>query len=220
MSTIEATDQLLWEGIRQGNETCFAHVFNRYHAAMYNYGCKSCGDSSQVEDAVQEVFIDVWRLRANLTPTIGSLKFYLYRSLQRRIRINQGRGTAMQDLLALPVHETPSIIDNSETLLIEYETKSHLTSHIDGMLAKLPQRQVEAITLRYFDEFSFAETAQIMGVSEKSVRNFIYRAFVSLREDVQPALLSAVNIGAVFVSSLLVNFVDELTTLCEVSPLY
>lgn len=220
MARNEVTDQTLWDGIRQGDEASFAQAFNRYHATLYNYGCKICGDPAQTEDAVQDVFIDIWRLRANLTPTLGSLKFYLYRSLHRRLHSSQSRNAAMQDLLALPVQDTPFIADNSETWLIEHETKTRMASHVSGLLAQLPQRQVEAITLRYFDEFSFAETARIMGVSEKSVRNFIYRAFVSLRESPRAALLSAVNAGTVFITTLLLEWTAELAATCEVSALY
>ena len=47
------------------------------------------------------------------------------------------------------------------------------------------------ITLRYFDEFSMDEIAEIMNVNEKSVRNFIYKALTSLRQSREMLLISS-----------------------------
>ncbi len=179
---VEITDQELWEGIRFGDEKAFTRTFDRYHSTLYNYGCKLCDDSGLVEDAVQDVFIDIWRLRKNLTPKITSIKFYLYRSLRRRIHMGTIKALPIKELSILTGHEIPFIPDNSESMLMERESNTLLTQRLNSLLSQLPARQVEAITLRYFDEFSFPETAEIMGVSEKSVRNFIYRALVYLRE--------------------------------------
>ncbi|GHB82307.1 RNA polymerase sigma factor [Persicitalea jodogahamensis] len=179
---VEITDQELWEGVRQGDEKAFTLTFDRYHSTLFNYGCKLCDDSGLVEDAVQDVFIDIWRLRKNLTPNITSIKFYLYRSLRRRIHMGTIKALPIKDLSILTGTEIPFIRDNSESMLMERESNTLLTQRLNSLLSQLPARQVEAITLRYFDEFSFPETAEIMGVSEKSVRNFIYRALVYLRE--------------------------------------
>ncbi len=191
MVDTEQSDQALWEGIRRGDEWAFTYTFDRYHATLYNYGRKLCDDSALVEDAVQDVFIDVWRLRRNLTPNITSIKFYLYRSLRRRIHQGVTKSIRTTELSALSREEMPFIHDNSERQLVQQETSMLLSRRLQGLLAQLPARQVEAITLRYFDEFSFTQTAQIMGVSEKSVRNFIYRALVSLRQSRELILVSA-----------------------------
>ncbi|CAG4990920.1 hypothetical protein DYBT9275_00640 [Dyadobacter sp. CECT 9275] len=61
------------------------------------------------------------------------------------------------------------------------------------LLSQLPERQVEAITLRYFDGFSVDEIAQIMGVTDKSVRNFLYKALFSLRQT-REVLISSILI--------------------------
>lgn len=184
------TDQELWEGIRRGDEKAFTRTFDRYHATLYNYGCKLSDDFGLVEDAVQDVFIDVWRLRKNLTPNISSIKFYLYRSLRRRIHLGTIKALPIKELSMLTGAEMPFIRDNSETMLMERESSTLITERLNSLLSQLPARQIEAITLRYYDEFSFAETAQIMGVSEKSVRNFIYRGLVFLREWRESILVS------------------------------
>jgi RNA polymerase sigma factor (sigma-70 family) len=188
---LEPTDQQLWTGIRNGNEQAYTLIFERYHRTLYNYGSKLSGNSSMVEDAVQEVFIDVWRLRTKLTENVISVKFYLYRALRRRIHVASDKFPVTQELTLLPDQEMPFTQANSETLLIQNESNSMMSKRIRELLSQLPERQIEVITLRYFDDFSVEEIAGIMGINEKSVRNLIYKAITSFRQTPQHFLISA-----------------------------
>lgn len=174
---------MLWEGIRRGDERAFTRAFDRYHVTLYNYGCKLSADTALVEDGIQDVFSDIWRLRFTLTEQISSIKFYLYRSLRRRIHTSQKRQPRTEEISSLSDHYLPFLTNNSEAPIIDFESKTLQSRRLTELVNCLPHRQVEAITLRYFDEFSFEDTAQIMGVSEKSVRNFIYKALVFLRQN-------------------------------------
>lgn len=178
----DKTDQELWRGIREGDQSSFTDIFDRYHSTLYNYGCKLTADSAAVEDAVQDVFIDVWRLRSNLTETITSVKFYLYRALRRRIHVNSTKQPIAQEITMLQDGELPVNQSNYETSRIQHEFSSQIRNRIQELLNHLPERQLEALTLRYFDDFSIPEIAEIMGVNEKSVRNFIYKALTTLRQ--------------------------------------
>ena len=185
------TDQELWAGIRRSDESAFTAVFDMYHATLYNYGSKLCTNSAIVEDAVQDVFIDVWRLRHGLTENITSIKFYLYRALRRRIHVGVDKFPATEDIDLISDDSFFISTSNSETILIETESSAIRSRQIQELLSKLPERQIEALTLRYFEDFSTEEIAEIMGVSEKSVRNFIYKALTSLRVHRQTLILSS-----------------------------
>jgi RNA polymerase sigma factor (sigma-70 family) len=187
----DSTDQDLWLGLRKGDQLCFTILFERYHTTLYNYGSKLTTNSAAVEDAVQDVFIDIWRLRQNLSGNVISVKFYLYRALRRRIHLAHSKFPETREISAMYDHEEPVSMFNSETTLIENESSSVLAARIQQLLSVLPERQIEALTLRYFDDFSIAEIALIMGVNEKSVRNFIYKALTSLRQNSQSLVASA-----------------------------
>jgi RNA polymerase sigma factor (sigma-70 family) len=197
--TGEKTDQQLWRRIREGDEQAFTSIFERYHRTLYNYGCKLSTNSAIIEDSVQDVFIDVWRLRHNLTENVTSVKFYLYRSLRRRIHLAQDKFPITEEITLLADQEMPSNHANSETILIADESSSMRARRVQEMLSQLPERQMEALTLRYFEDFSIEEIADIMGVSEKSVRNFIYKALTSLRQNRQTLIVSTLIICLLFI---------------------
>ena len=190
-STGETKDHDLWQRIRVGDEQAFTAIFERYHRTLYNYGSKLSTNSSLVEDAVQDVFIDIWRLRHNLTENVTSVKFYLYRALRRRIHLALDKFPSMEEISELDDEDTPANHTHSEAILIEAESSSARAQRIQELLAQLPERQLEALTLRYFDDFSIEEIAEIMSVNEKSVRNFIYKALTSLRQSREILLISS-----------------------------
>ncbi len=190
-STGETKDHDLWQRIRVGDEQAFTAIFERYHRTLYNYGSKLSTNSSLVEDAVQDVFIDIWRLRHNLTENVTSVKFYLYRALRRRIHVALDKFPSTEKISELDDEDTPANHTHSEAILIEAESSSARAQRIQELLAQLPERQLEALTLRYFDEFSMDEIAEIMSVNEKSVRNFIYKALTSLRQSREILLVSS-----------------------------
>ena len=194
MFTGDKTDQQLWKGIRESDEQFFTILFERYHRTLYNYGSKLTSNSAVVEDAVQDVFIDVWRLRHNLSDNIISVKFYLYRAIRRRIHLAHEKFPLTEEITSMHDHEFPVNLSNTETSLIEHESSSLRSTKIRKLLSELPERQIEALTLRYFDDFAIDEIALIMGVSEKSVRNFIYKALTSLRQNRQILIVSSLII--------------------------
>ncbi|GAB4022026.1 RNA polymerase sigma factor [Spirosoma koreense] len=182
-SSIRLTDQQLWRSLCAGDESAFTTIFERYHRTLYNYGHKLTTDSALIQDAVQEVFIDVWRMRSTLSDDIGSVKFYLYRSLRRRIHRMQGKYPSGENIDELADHHNAPTAVTEEAVQIQQESQELVSRRIQELLTHLPKRQVEALTLYYYDEFSIAEIAQLMDVHEKSVRNFIHRALTSLRQN-------------------------------------
>ncbi|MBO9638228.1 MAG: sigma-70 family RNA polymerase sigma factor [Siphonobacter aquaeclarae] len=172
-------DIQLWNQFRKGDADAFAGLYQRYVGVLYNYGYHFLADAAEVEDAIQELFIDLWRLRENLSETT-SVKFYLFRSLRRRIRqVSEGRSLTVQipdspsSDHAIPSYEADYIFQEQHTLDLH---------RLREVLLQLPARQHEAIRLRFFDDFSWEQVALIMQMNEQSVRNLIQRALRKLKE--------------------------------------
>jgi RNA polymerase sigma-70 factor (ECF subfamily) len=62
----------------------------------------------------------------------------------------------------------------------ETVSRAQLLALIDGEVAQLPARQREAFLLRYWEELDVAETAEVMGCSEGSVKTHCSRAVHAL----------------------------------------
>lgn len=172
-------DTELWNAFRLGDKSAYADIYELYFDSLYSYGRKFIVDETQVEDAIQDLFINLWRTREKLS-SVDNIKFYLFRSLRRDIRrINEKENILKKvdfdSFLHTDNHpvEEHNIPDNDK----------ELTQKLVAVLKNLPKRQLEAITLRYYENFSNSEIAAIMDISEKTVRNTLHNSLSLLRKN-------------------------------------
>ena len=66
------------------------------------------------------------------------------------------------------------------------ETDAELTNELADVLATLPYRQRAAVVLRYYEDRSEADIADLLGVRPGTVRSLLHRGLASLREVIEP----------------------------------
>jgi len=173
-------DRLYWNRFRNGEEIAFSWIYQRYVRVLYSYGMKINRDSAVVEDAIQDLFTDLWRTRSQLGEA-QSVRFYLFRSLRRKIH----RSLRPEDEYSQPVNpETDyqqSVMASVEADIISEEETAWQTAQLNAWLTCLPARQYEALLLRFYQDFSYAEIAAIMNISEQGARNMIQKSLHTLR---------------------------------------
>ncbi|MBO0932007.1 RNA polymerase sigma factor [Fibrella aquatilis] len=181
-SNLTDTDDLtLWSALRSSDEAAFATLYHRYVRVLYSYGLKVNPNTALVDDAVQDLFVDLWRMRYNLGDiTADSVRFYLYRSLRRKIH----RSLRPEETL---VDESTDWVAGRadlpvETVIIEQEDDKHRNRQLQQWLANLSSRQYEALMLYYFQDYTYAQVAEVMQINEQSARNLVQKALHRLRE--------------------------------------
>lgn len=177
-------DILLWSKLKQGDRNAFSLLYERYVSCLYNYASRICKDTDLVEDCIQDVFIALWKYHKNLSPTT-SVKYYLYRALRSRLFKSAGAsGWALKD--GINWNEVENLVDISpEQELMASESVDERTRKLRKYLHNLSPRQYEAIILRFYDEFTYEEIADIMEVNPQSIRNLIHRGLLQLRQYAQ-----------------------------------
>ena len=170
----------LWEKIRLGNKFALAQVYDLFAKSLYNYGNKICHNPALVEDAIHDVFVDVWRLRENLTPC-HSVKSYLYASVRRRV-IKENQRNLSSIINDFPWDDLHLATLSEESRQIENETIDGQLKKLRINLSNLSPRQYEAIVLRFYDQLSYAEIGSLMNINEQSARNLIQRGIDHLRQ--------------------------------------
>lgn len=177
MNSQQARDTTLWKAFKCGDQSSFAEIYELHYAALNSYGRRFCSDLAQVEDAIQELFVTLWRSRERLSE-VDNIKFYLFRCLRRDIYKQQMRDERVSEA------GFEALLDLDDVLLDEQLfQEEELIFRIKAMLQNLPARQLEAISLRYYENFSYREIAEIMNISEKTVRNTLHNAMTQLREN-------------------------------------
>lgn len=178
--TIQDIESYNWDHLRRGEAASLAWLYDRFFGVLYNYGRKLCADTKSVEDGIHDLFVDLWRFRANLSPTT-SVRFYLYRSLRRKLLRNTAGEVSLIKNGVIPDHLLQTA-PCEEQVTIDRETDDRRLSHLKKLLDDLSPRQYEAMTLRFYDELSFVEIGEILGVNEQSARNLVQRGLTQLKQ--------------------------------------
>jgi RNA polymerase sigma-70 factor (sigma-E family) len=140
------------------------------------------GDRPAAEDIVQDAFLGLYRRWDQLPDTTMPLPYLRVSvlngcrtALRRRSRLTLWPGAGTEDgpdeISALG---TPAESAEASVLLSE---EQHAVA---AALRMLPQRQREAVVLRYYLDLTEEETAQVMGVARGTVKSATHRALAAV----------------------------------------
>ncbi|HAK78281.1 MAG TPA: RNA polymerase subunit sigma-24 [Runella sp.] len=180
----------LWIAFKKGDVRAFEQLYNRYFEVLANYGYRLSTDKQQLEDAIQDVFVDVWRRRQHLAD-VESVKFYLFRALRHQV-IRNTRNDLLETSEDINDFLDFLVAFSSEQQSIEQEIQVNQTQAVAKAISQLSQRQQEAINLRFYHGMSLDQMTQLMGLSKQSVSNLLFKAYSVLRltiKGIQPLIL-------------------------------
>jgi len=183
---MKSDESHIWESFKAGDRIAFKMIYEQYIDVLLNYGYKVTSDKDLLKDSVHDLFVELWNSREKLSSTT-SIKFYLFKALRNKICRNKSKSHEDD---RLPLDTFMKVLTNTplEDDQVEAETKTIQINYLKGALEKLPARQREAISLRYFHNFSNEEMAEIMGVNYQSACKFIYAALKNLKEYMKVAV--------------------------------
>lgn len=173
------SDTILWQAFKKGDREAFEQLYNKYFYDLGKYGLRLNQSKDLVEDAIQDVFIDLWRRKEYLSD-VENVKFYLYRAVR-----NQFNRTIQKDIFE-GSEDINNFLDYLGTLSteqesIEQESNQIRTCSIRNAMNNLSNRQAEAIHLRFYQGLSLDEIALLMKVQKQVVKNLLSKSYVILK---------------------------------------
>jgi RNA polymerase sigma factor (sigma-70 family) len=172
-------DNIIWDRFLEGDKIAFEELMKSHFATLFHYGTKFSKDKEFIKDCIQDLFLQLWESRQNLSNSV-MVKPYLMASLRRRIH----RAT-------LPVQFSDALIESKDIFDIEFsieekfiqdESTLMLTQKIKYALEMLPKRQKEVIFLKYFQELEREQIAKIMDIAPQTVSNLLQMAVKQLKK--------------------------------------
>ncbi len=178
--SLSSDEDHLWKRLQEGNISALERVMHFYFRVLFDYGSKFTADRELIKDAIQELFIVIWN-RKEYLGIIVNLKAYLFASLRRLIFKKRSSGN-----YAVVAFDDGDINGfdfefSIEEKLIESEQTMFKAQRIRQLIDNLPQRQKEIIYLKFFQNLSREEIAEILHLNPQTVSNHLQAALKSMR---------------------------------------
>jgi len=183
-------DQLLVT-LQAGDITAFEMIFKTYYQPLCNYAYSFVHDRDEAEEIVQATFLSVWEKKDNLTIHTG-VKPYLY-AMVRNAALNVLKHEKIKQQ-----HATVelAVAERSAESVTRTVMASELEDRIYKALTKLPEQCRLVFKLSRFEELKYAEIAEQLNISIKTVENQMGKALKIMREqlkDYLPLLIVFMN---------------------------
>lgn len=171
------TDSQLWNRLKQGDHAALELIYRNEMGFLYNYGKKLNNDATEVEDAIQELFIELWEKREGLSDT-DHIRPYLTVAIKRKLvrKIQKRQKTQLYDNDE-DIIKQEIIVDSIHIRLDEKHPQSKLVA---DAIQQLSKRQQEIIYLKYYGGMDYEEIAEIMDMNYQSARNLVSRAITAM----------------------------------------
>jgi RNA polymerase sigma-70 factor (sigma-E family) len=163
---------------RQGRNADWAvtELYSLHYQPLVRLATLLVRDIPTAEDVVQDSFVAMhegWQRLRNAESALAYL---------RHVVLNRSR-SVLRHRAVVDKHPPNPPPDNPSA---EYGALMRLEqSTVVAALRRLPGRQREAIVLRYYADFSEAQTAAAMGISCGAVKSHTARAMAALRADLE-----------------------------------
>lgn len=163
-------DKELLSLIARGDKAAMKALYQRHEASLYHFIRSRLGDAFEASDVMQEAFLEVWRSAARYRGQ-SSVKTWLF-GIARNKSVDRIRKANRMTLRDTPDETIP---DDSPSPLDVIEAASD-TQRVQECLKKLPQVQLNAVRLAFFDDLTYPEAAEVEGVPVGTIKTRIFHA--------------------------------------------
>lgn len=172
-------DHELWQHFREGDTVALGLLAKKYYQTLFRYATKFTKDTTLIEDAIQDIFLKLWEHRTHLNDTFF-VKFYLLKTLRHHfIKLHQKHQPISERLTGwLDVSDDTG----AENRMIDEENWRLTHQQLTNRVADLSKRQQEALYLRYYENLTYEQIAQTMGINAQSVANLLQNSLKRLRD--------------------------------------
>ncbi|MBC7248856.1 MAG: sigma-70 family RNA polymerase sigma factor [Anaerolineae bacterium] len=161
-----------------GDEEAFAALFHQYKNLVYKIAYLMLDSADEAEDALQEVFLRVYRSLSTFEPAKGAFTTWLY-----RITVNHCLNRRRKSRLSIS-------LDRVSPLLAErpsFQGRVENEEAVQQALSRLSKKLRVVIVLRYYLGLSYAEIAQILNIPIGTVKSRLALALKTLRKELGTA---------------------------------
>ena len=187
--TLEHTDTIrLISLTRAGDAAAIEALVQAHKAPVHRLAVSILDDPAEADEATQDAFVaaidrlDSYRGDASFATWLYAITLNVCRGRLRKRRSRQRLAQVLQAVFRVSGPSDP----HPEQVVVQRESDAALWRAIQSLNEKLR----EVIVLRYYHELRLNDIAQVVGVSERTVRDRLHAAHEQLRTALQDKVAS------------------------------
>ncbi len=174
--------------VREDDTAAFTELVSHYQHRLVGIMRHLVGNTEEAEDLAQEVFLRVYRNRKKYTPQAKFSTWFF--TIANNLALNALRNRNRKPAVPLSASDSgPLGIRPEEQLVRDHGAtpsfglrQAELADRIRSALDTLNERQKMAVLLNKFEDMSYLEIADVMGLTTKAVKSLLSRARTRLRD--------------------------------------
>ena len=171
-------EQQLLARVRDGDEAAFKQLFDRYRDRLYFFTLKLTGSEEAAKDILQDTFLRIW-LRRDRMGEVEQFSAYVFRMARNNVLTGMKRKALETAIL----HDQAN--GEAHTLPAETLEYKFVRDEINKAIHALPEQQQRVFILRREEGRRIKEIAQMLGLSEVTVKRHLSLAQQTLREHLE-----------------------------------
>jgi len=164
--------------LADGDSAALEEIYQATRVKLFGICLRILGDTKEAEDALQDVYINLWQKADRYDPERASpiswLATFARNRAIDRLRTGKVRGGAVPVEEALPLPDNNPLAD---ALMVDAEQSAQIHKCIQG----LDERTRDHIRSAFFDGFTYAELATRADVPLGTMKSWIRRGLQKLR---------------------------------------
>lgn len=173
----EPSESLLL-GVAQGDSRAIQSCLDRYSGLVWSIARRMSPNETDAEDAVQEIFIDLWKSAHRFDPQRSSEKTFIVMIARRRLIDRLRRHQRQPDFDSLDHENAPEIGGDAHTRM-ERDAEARLAAEA---LDQLRPEQRQLVELSVLKGIPHGEIAKTTGIPLGTVKSHIRRGLIALRD--------------------------------------
>jgi RNA polymerase sigma-70 factor (ECF subfamily) len=161
------------EASKRASEETVAALVTTYAPTLYRVAFSVLRNSADAEDAVQEAFMRVLRHRDRLDE-VRDRRVWLIRIVWNVVLDRKRRMKTRPE--TDDVTELVRVLPWQGLTAEELASAAQHHAHVLGCVDRLPEKERQVLVLSAFEELPSVEIAEVLGITESSVRSRLFRA--------------------------------------------
>lgn len=165
--------------IAQGDQQAFEELYGLVSGPVYGMVRRVLRDAAQSEEVVQDVLLELWRTAARFDPARGSALAWILTLAHRRAvdRVRSVRAASDRERRVAGRGEGPAFDEVAEAVEGGLERE-----RVRRCLRRLTDLQRQAVTLAYYDGYTYREVAGRLAVPLGTVKTRMRDGLLRLRD--------------------------------------